>query len=211
MVELEKSKFIKSVEQIQNYPILDIEFDHIPDFDHLYIESNFHRKNYGDLHVETGRRELPIEQYDETFLSFQKEFHKTIDIIAKKLISLDTINYPIHMDLNRWYEKKIIMNENRMTLLTLDSPGFFMSWHLDNRLIIVSGVINLIDNTESTLFQRNNTGWFNDNFVGNPDNLIHIGKKSKHTGTFWLNTIDMWHAVPKLTNERKILLTNVFF
>lgn len=211
MVDLEKTKFIKSVHQIKNYPILDLEFENIPDFNHLFVESNFERKNYGDLHVESGRRELSRESYDKEFLSFQKEFYPTIDMIAKKLLSLDTINYPIHTDLDKWYERKIISNHNRMALLTLDSEGFFMSWHLDNRLMIVSGVINLIDNTESTIFQRNNTGWSNDNFVGNVNDLVHIGKKEKHAGTFWLNTIDMWHAVPKLTSERKILLTNVFF
>lgn len=206
-----KSKFIKNIQQIKNCPILDIEFQNIPNFDHLFVESNFSRKNYGDLHVEAGRQELSREYYDRQFISFEKEFLLTVDEIAKTLLSLDTINYPIHTDLNQWYDKKIKSNNNRMSLLTLDSPGFFMSWHLDNRLMIISGIVNLQDNTESTIFQKNNTGWRDDNFIGNPNNLVHTAKKEKHTGTFWLNTIDMWHAVPKLTTSRKILLTNVFF
>lgn len=206
-----KSKFIKNAEQVKNSPILDIEFQNIPDFDHLFVESNFSRKNYGDLHVEAGRQELSREYYDPQFISFEKEFLLTVDEIAKTLLSLDTINYPIHTDLNRWYDKKIKLNNNRMSLLTLDSPGFFMSWHLDNRLMIISGILNLQDNTESTIFQKNNTGWKDDNFIGDPINLVHTAKKEKHTGTFWLNTINMWHAVPKLTTSRKILLTNVFF
>ena len=205
------SKYIKKITRIENHPILDIEFQNIPDFDHLFVESNFNRKNYGDLHVEAGRQELSREHYDSQFISFEEEFLLAVDEIAKILLSLDTINYPIHSDLNIWYEKKIKSNRNRMALLTLDSPGFFMSWHLDNRLMIVSGIVNLQDNTESTIFQKNNTGWKDDNFVGNSINLVHTAKKEKHTGTFWLNTIDMWHAVPKLTTSRKILLTNVFF
>lgn len=205
------SDFIKNVTQIKNKPILDIEFQNFPDLSHLFVESNFHRKNYGDLYVEAGRKELPLENYDEVFHQFQKDFLPTIDLIAKKLLSLDTVNYPIHTDLNYWYDRKIKANENRMALLTLDSPGFSMSWHLDNRLMIISGVINLQDNTESTLFNNKNTNWIGKNFVGDPNSLIHIGKKEKYTGTFWLNTIDMWHGVPELTTERKILLVNVYF
>lgn len=206
-----QSKFIKNVVQVNNAPILDIEFENIPNFDHLYVETNFQRKNYGELHVEQGRTELTEDQYDKTFRSFQKEFYLTIDAIAIKLLSLDPINYPIHTNLVDWYDRKIKSNQNRMILLTLDSPGFFMSWHLDNRLMIISGIINLKDNTESTIFQKNNTGWRNKNFVGDSSNLLHVAKKEKHTGTFWLNTVDMWHAVPELTSDRKILLTNVFF
>ena len=204
------SKYIKKIKRVENHPIIDVDFQNIPDFNYLY-EKSFHRKNYGDLHVEGGRSELPFDEYDKTFRDFQKEFEESIDIITKYLLSLDTISYPIHCDMDYWYDRRIKDIGGRHAFLTLDQPGFHMSWHTDNRLIVISGVININDNSVSTLFQNTNTGEYKKRFVGDPNNLTHRGHKEKNIGTFWLNTNDMWHMVPELTEERRIMLVNAYF
>lgn len=204
------SKYIKNIRRIGNHPIIDVDFQNIPDFNYLY-DKGFHRKNYGDLHVEGGRSELHFDDYDSTFKKFQDEFEESIDIITKYLLSLDTISYPIHCDMDFWYDRRIKDIGGRHAFLTLDQPGFHMSWHTDNRLIVVSGIININDNSVSTLFQDNNTGQRHKRFVGDPNNLTHTAQKEKNKGTFWLNTNDMWHMVPELTEERRILLINSYF
>lgn len=207
------SKYIKKITRVENHPIIDVDFENIPDFNYLY-EENFHRKTYGNLHVEGGRSELPFDNYDETFRAFQKDFEESIDIITKYLLSLDTGSYPIHLihdDIDFWYDRSIKDIGGRHAFLTLDQPGFHMSWHTDNRLIVTSGVININDNDVSTLFQKTNTGEYDKKFTGDPNKLIHIGQKEKNKGTFWLNTNNMWHMVPEISKERRILLVNTYF
>lgn len=204
------TKYIKKITKNENHPIIDVDFVNIPDFNYLY-QNNFARKNYGDLHVEGGRRELNFENYDDAYRQFQDEFEISIDIITKYLLSLDTISYPIHGDKDFWYQRRIKDVGGRHAFLTLDDPGFHMSWHTDNRLIVASGIINVNDNEVSTIFQKSNKGELNKQFVGNKEDLIHIAQKEKNKGTFWLNTNDMWHMVPETPKERRIILVNCFF
>lgn len=204
------SKYIKNIRRVENQPIIDVDFQNIPDFNYLY-EKGLARKNYGDLHVEGGRSELPFDCYDSNFKTFQEDFEDSIDIITKYLLSLDTISYPIHCDPDFWYDRRIKDIGGRHAFLTLDQPGFHMSWHTDNRLIVASGIININDNEVSTLFQKNNKGQHNKRFMGHPDDLVHTAQKEKNKGTFWLNTNDMWHMVPELDKERRILLINSYF
>lgn len=204
-------KYVKKITRVEGHPIVDVEFQNIPDFTDLFNVKNFNRKDYGQLVVEQGRMSLPESNASKEFTNFQREFYSVVDKITIDLIALDPISYPVMCELEGWYHRKVSMLNNRMVIPTLDQPGFNMPWHCDNRLIISSGIVNMQDHSVSTIFQKDNTGWVEEARTSNTDKLIHVAKKEKHTGTFWLNTNVMWHAVPKIQEERHILLINAWF
>jgi hypothetical protein len=204
--------YLKNYEIVnRELPIISVEFDPLPDFSDSFQQEKLKRLNYGDLKVEQGRFVIDDGFEKEHLLTFRREFDQTLEFLCLELLKLDTIRYPIRYDIKKWFEKKIKKNNNWYLAPVLDKPGFFMPWHLDNRLMIISGIINLDYNETSTIFQRNDTGWGLDDFVGNPNNIFYTGKKEKNCGTFWLNTELTWHAVPKVQKDRKILLFNAFF
>lgn len=205
-------EYIKSYQVVKkDTPIISIEFDNIPDFSSMFTEEKLQRLNYGDLSVEQGRFVIDNAFTHNEFSKFQQDFNSSLEFLCLELLKLDTLRYPIKENLTDWFDKKIKCNNNWFLAPVLDKPGFFMPWHLDNRLMIISGIINLQYNECSTIFQKNDTGWGIDDFVGNPDQIFYKGIKAKHTGTFWLNTELTWHAVPKVKEDRKILLFNAFF
>jgi hypothetical protein len=206
------TKYIKDYEVVsEKTPIISVEFDNIPDFSDMFDEKNLQRHNYGNLSVEQGRFIIEKQHHTKTFINFKKDFYETIEFLSIELLKLDPIRYPINKDLKEWFAEKIKSKNNWNITIVLDRPGFFMPWHLDNRLIIISGVLNLDQNCSPTMFQSNDSGWGLGDFVGDKTKLTYQGSTDKYKGTFWLNTDLTWHAVPKVSTERKIALFNVFF
>jgi hypothetical protein len=208
-------KYLKNYSVINSeIPIIDVEFENLPEdiIIKVFDENNFKRNVYGNLSVQTGRFTLSHDIEISDYEYFKNEFSKTLRYISLELFKLDIVRYPIHgIDRETWFDKKFSYPYQYLFLPTIDKSGFFMPWHLDNRLIAISGSINIQDNFVSTIFNTNHHYWKDKNYIGNQNDLLYIGRQKKFTGTFWLNTEKTWHAVPEVTKERKTLLFNVFF
>jgi hypothetical protein len=208
-------KYIKNLKVINSYiPIIDVEFNDFSSdmLNETFDENNFHRHDYGNLVVQQGRLSLPTDSVPKSYKDFYKDLQPDLRYISLELFKLDKTRYPIHgIERDIWFDKKFPFPYFHHCVPTIDKKGFYMSWHLDNRLIVVSGSINIQDNCVSTIFQTNNTNWKDKNYVGNTADLVYIGQTKKYTGTFWLNTELTWHAVPEIIHDRKTLLFNIFF
>lgn len=184
--------------------IVDFYIDELKDFDFelLYSESESKRLDYGALEVYEGRKVVPPGELQRTVDAL---IESPVLEITKTLLSMDTKRYPA-VQIDQFYKNKSIG-----FLTTIDSPGWSMPWHLDNRFIAVSGVINARDNDTQTFFAKSNYHWNNGGTDFSDCEIIHKGKKNKLWGTAWLNTEHTWHCVPQIITERHVLLFNVFF
>jgi len=196
--------------------IIDVEF---PEFERFNTDKLFEaapsRINYGELDVEAERLTiLPLNDNNEEFDNFSKELYTPLRLITKKLIELDPIRYPLFDSPNfdLWYTKRFASRVKIGFSRIIDSPGFHQSWHIDNRFVLLSGIINLQDNETQTHFASERImRWMPEQVEHEyPEKIRHRGRNKKWQGTFWLNTETQWHCVPLVTTTRKILLCNLF-
>ncbi len=194
------------IQQVCDEPaILDVYYDELEqvDFEPIFRSDNEYRQNYGDLVVYDGRKTIPGTSNEFTLL--HSKLTKPILSITRELLSMDKKRYPV------WQVEELMQKCRIGLLVTVDYPGFSQPWHLDNRFIVMSGVINVVDNSTSTTFSRHNSHW-NTKGKDLPDTeIIYRGNGKKLHGTAWLNTELTWHCVPEVSEIRKILLYNVFF
>lgn len=185
--------------------ILDFYFDELEDIkiEEVFNHSSGSKLDYGDLVVYDGRKTIP--DTSAMFSKVDSILKPPIIKIAKTLLSMDKKRYPsFHID---DFFKKLRIG----ILITIDEPGFSQPWHLDNRFIALSGVINAQDNITRTHFSKENYHWASGGTDFSDCEIIHKGQCKKYTGTAWLNTELTWHCVPRVSELRKILLFNVFF
>jgi hypothetical protein len=187
--------------------IIDIELPELELFD---FETLFNvvpiRKNYGNLVVNDGRVTIPSSA--PSFNKLCNLLESPIKEMTRKLMSMDTIRYPLFRNKNfdDWWDKEVTLRGRVAISPTIDKVGWSMPWHLDNRFIILSGIINVQENTTQTYFAKQNYHW-----NGFEDcEIIHKGQSSKFKGTAWINTEHTWHSVPQIETERKTILFNVF-
>jgi len=192
--------------------ILDID---IPEFESFDLDSYFKlsskRSEYGNLVVATGRETIVHNHPLHTNLG--KFMSEPIFEITKTLLSMDKIRYPLfrYKDFEEFYEKNILQRSRVGILGTLDYKEWNQPWHLDNRFILLSGSINVQDNETSTYFAKQNFHWTNGGTSFDHCDLIYQGRKTKFSGTAWINTEHTWHCVPRvLEDQRKTVLFNVF-
>jgi hypothetical protein len=202
---------MKIINEVNGSPIIDVCFEGLEMFD---IESIFsappQRANYGTLHVNPGRHTLMEGSVE--FSNMIAKLRNPIYNISERLFQMSKNDYPlINLSFRQWWDKTIIPTNRVGIQRVIDSPGFNQPWHLDNRFMIASGIVNMQDNDTSTHFSKRNEYWNNNGDTFDHCELVHVGRKEKFTGTFWLNTQDMWHCVPLIKSTRKILLFNLMF
>lgn len=79
-----------------------------------------------------------------------------------------------------------------------DQAGCGMTWHLDNRLLIGTMIINLQDNENSTEFALS----------VDADQPIYQAPTKRGTGVFWFDTYATWHRIVN-TADRRVSYMNV--
>jgi hypothetical protein len=186
--------------------IVDVYFDELESFDlsSVFSHKEAYRLNYGDLVVYEGRKTIPNDS--EAYGKMREIVYPSIMEITKTLLSMDPVRYP------KPQVPSLLKNCRVGILVTIDEAGFSQPWHLDNRFIVASGMINATDNITSTHFSRENFHWENGGMDFSDCEIIHRAQNKKLTGTAWLNTESTWHCVPKvIEKERSILLYNVFY
>ena len=152
---------------------------------------------------------------DLKFFVFENSFFNLDEIyqITKKLWEMDKTRYPLFRfsDFEDFYKKNILSRQLIGILGTIDHKEWSQPWHLDNRFIMISGSINIQDNETSTYFSKENYHWLNGGTSFDHCKLIYQGRKTKFSGTAWINTEHTWHSVPRITeDQRKTILFNVF-
>ena len=203
---------MKLLEVSNNPAIVDIEIPELESFDfESYFNLNNQRSDYGNLVVEHGR--MTVTHHHTLHTDLVKIMANPIYEITKKLWTIDSTRYPLFKfdNFDEFYRLEILNREKVGILGTIDYQDWNQPWHLDNRFIMVSGSINVQDNETSTYFAKENFHWPNGGTNFDHCELIYQGRKTKFTGTAWINTEHTWHCVPRITeNQRKTILFNVF-
>ena len=199
--------------QVSNQPaIVDIDIPELESFDFdSYFTLSAKRSDYRNLGVEQGRETIRYDHPSHTELC--KVMAEPIFNITKNLLSMDTQRYPLmfHKSFEEFYKKEILKRDRIGISGTIDHKEWNQSWHLDNRFIMISGSINIQDNTTSTYFAKENASWNGGGTTFDHCDLIYQGRKTKFTGTAWLNTEHTWHCVPRvIEDQRKTVLFTVF-
>jgi len=196
--------------------ILDVEF---PEFERFNTDKLFEaqpgRVDYGNLDVEPQRFTIfPRDDTNDEFSLLGKELYDPLKEITRRLLALDPLRYPLFDSPNFdvWYTKRYASKVKIGFSRVIDQPGFNQGWHLDNRFVLLSGIINMQDNCTQTTFAKERImRWVPEQVEHEyPEKIIHRGQNKKWTGTFWLNTEVTWHCVPLVESTRKIILCNLF-
>lgn len=80
----------------------------------------------------------------------------------------------------------------------VDSKGFEMGPHRDNRKSVVSGVFNVDDNPSPTVFSYDQS----------KHKILYQAPPQRNKGVLWLNTPHSFHGVQETDQPRKIILIN---
>lgn len=110
--------------------------------------------------------------------------------IFNTLLSMDTRNRWITAD-DTFFDSCLLYTD-----LVVDMPGFKLDWHIDNRAVVVQGVINITKNDKGTKFRM-------------LDGAVIEGSGKRCEGTFWLNTENSIHGVSSVGKPRVVLLCTV--
>jgi len=192
---------MKIINKIKEPAIIDLYYDELEgiDLEEIFLDNNFLVQEYGDLDVDKRRFQTLPES--KSFKELKAILNPSIIEITKILLDMDKKRYP-NFQLHSFY------HNCRIDLFpTVDHPGFYQNWHLDNRFIVISGSINVIDNETRTHFSTD----LHHHLEMQDHKIIHKGQNMKNYGTAWLNTELTWHCVPTVTILRKTILFNVFF
>jgi hypothetical protein len=192
--------------------IVDIDIPELESFDFdSYFNLSASRSEYGNLIVAQGRE--TVTHNHDLHTELYSIMADPIFNIAKNLHSIDKTRYPLfrYKNFEEFYKKDILQRGRIGILGTIDYKEWNQPWHLDNRFILLSGSINVQDNETSTYFAKQNFHWPNGGTSFDHCDLIYQGRKTKFSGTAWINTEHTWHCVPRITeNQRKTILFNVF-
>lgn len=198
----------------QDPPILNAKFSPIPEnlVTSIWDPSNFEGQKFGELYVDDRRQYLKrdLKISDEVSQIKSIMFRNLLDI-SKQLLDCDKLRWPIFdIEFDIWFNQKFNNGKSGgiNILPIIDTPGFHQSFHLDNRFVVLSGIINVQDNELATVFSNNDKDW--QTLGHDQEGIIYNASPKAWDGTFWINTERNWHAVPQITTVRKILLINLF-
>ncbi len=201
--------------------ICSAEFDNIPEelITRVFNKENFGNNDYGALSVEKERIELPPKHWNDDYHTLKNYFYPHVLKITQELIESDPIHYPFFhnmKDFKRWFDNHFINGPGNFGFIPIiDQVGFYQSPHIDNRFSFMAGIINIQENQTGTIFLVDNkisSPWREHHGLGcTEEEVIYRASGKKHSGTFWLNGDNNWHAVPKVLETRKILLLNLYF
>ena len=192
---------IKNIRTVNEDPgIIEVEFEPVEQalVDAVYSPDNFEQLAFENLVVNEGR--LKVNSQSDEFLQLRNYYKPAYKQITQALADLDKVRYPIFRDFDNWWDSNDL--ENKYVFLAVqDMPGFDQPYHLDFRFSMWAGIINLQDNDTGTTFTKDHKNYTDLSYY-------YQASGKKFTGTFWLNTENNWHSVPKITKERRVVVCN---
>lgn len=209
---------IESYNILQTDPaIIEVYFKPFPDdvVDQIYAEDKFIPLSFTNLILEAGRYQYTTkDEYSDNWQFVYKYFTSAYKDITKIFLELDRKRYPVMWDegnkktndqlFDAWYINNNLEKQQYFSICR-DTKGFQQGQHLDNRLTIWAGIVNLKDNSTGTCHWSEKAPFGQDAFRI-PHYFQASGKKM--VGTFWINTEYTWHGVRPIEEDRYIALCN---
>lgn len=192
---------IKNIKVVNQEPaIIEVEFEPINQdlIDRVYEHTEYQQLKFENLVVNDGR--MKVMDRTEDFAALRDHFKPAYKVITETLAEMDKKRYPIFQEFNGWWDKHRL-EEKFVFLVVKDMPGFDQPYHLDYRFSMWAGIINLQDNNTGTVFTLDHKDYTDLSYY-------YQASGKKFVGTFWLNTENNWHSVPKITEERKVVVCN---
>ena len=103
-----------------------------------------------------------------------------------------------------WFGKnqKFKWNNEYPPRILLDSAGFYMEPHLDNRDVFAVVIVNLQDNPEGTGTKMLNPFGITKR---KQDEVVYQGPVKKGTGILMFNNWNTWHSIENYSQENRLI------
>ena len=173
--------------------IFEFKIDNIPPKEIIIDELNYSHIKENSRNVFDSKK-MYIDELKPLMECFKDEF--LYDVVSKIYESNETIMQRLWpFNKNRYGVFGNFLKEYTciVTSIFLDTPGFKLSKHIDNRFTVANFILNLIDNPVSTKFYD----------YRNDSKLIYEAPKEKGTGIFFLNYENNYHSYNNDTNENR--------
>lgn len=209
---------IESYKILQTDPaIIEVYFTPISDHivDQIYAEDKFVPLNFTNLILEEGRYQyMTQDKYSDNWQFVCKHITSAFKDITKIFLELDRSRYPViwskenkkttNQLFDAWYTTNNLEQQQYFSICR-DTKGFQQGQHLDNRLVLWAGIVNLKENNIGTCHWLEKAPFGEDAFRI-PHYFQASGKKM--VGTFWINTECTYHGVRPIEEDRYIALCN---
>lgn len=180
---------------INDYPVFELSEVDLPD---IIIDNKLAYEENLLSSVSNKRKE--ITDIPENFLERWHQHGATLEkFITDPQLQINTPEIGA-----MWFGKnqKFKWNNEYPPRILLDSAGFYMEPHLDNRDVFAVVIVNLQDNPEGTGTKMLNPFGITKR---KQDEVIYQGPIKKGTGILMFNNWNTWHSIENNSQENRLI------
>lgn len=180
---------------INDYPVFELSEVDLPD---IIIDNKLAYEENLLSSVSNKRKE--ITDIPENFLERWHQHGATLEkFITDPQLQINTPEIGA-----MWFGKnqKFKWNNEYPPRILLDSAGFYMEPHLDNRDVFAVVIVNLQDNPEGTGTKMLNPFGITKR---KQDEVIYQGPIKKGTGILMFNNWNTWHSIENYSQENRLI------
>ena len=180
---------------INDYPVFELSEVDLPD---IIIDNKLAYEENLLSSVSNKRKE--ITDIPENFLERWHQHGATIEkFITDPQLQINTPEIGA-----MWFGKnqKFKWNNEYPPRILLDSAGFYMEPHLDNRDVFAVVIVNLQDNPEGTGTKMLNPFGITKR---KQDEVVYQGPIKKGTGILMFNNWNTWHSIENYSQENRLI------
>lgn len=180
---------------INDYPVFELSEVDLPD---IIIDNKLAYEENLLSSVSNKRKE--ITDIPENFLERWHQHGATLEkFITDPQLQINTPEIGA-----MWFGKnqKFKWNKEYPPRILLDSAGFYMEPHLDNRDVFAVVIVNLQDNPEGTGTKMLNPFGITKR---KQDEVIYQGPIKKGTGILMFNNWNTWHSIENYSQENRLI------
>lgn len=180
---------------INDYPVFELSDVDLPD---IIIDNKLAYEENLLSSVSNKRKE--ITDIPENFLERWHQHGATLEkFITDPQLQINTPEIGA-----MWFGKnqKFKWNNEYPPRILLDSAGFYMEPHLDNRDVFAVVIVNLQDNPEGTGTKMLNPFGITKR---KQDEVIYQGPIKKGTGILMFNNWNTWHSIENYSQENRLI------
>ena len=180
---------------INDYPVFELSEVDLPDIiidNKLAYEAN--------LLSSVSNKRKEITDIPENFLERWHQHGATLEkFITDPQLQINTPEIGA-----MWFGKnqKFKWNNEYPPRILLDSAGFYMEPHLDNRDVFAVVIVNLQDNPEGTGTKMLNPFGITKR---KQDEVVYQGPIKKGTGILMFNNWNTWHSIENYSQENRLI------
>jgi|TARA_B100000073_G_scaffold342906_2_gene346782 hypothetical protein len=180
---------------INDYPVFELSEVDLPD---IIIDNKLAYEENLLSSVSNKRKE--ITDIPENFLERWHQHGATLEkFITDPQLQINTPEIGA-----MWFGKnqKFKWNNEYPPRILLDSAGFYMEPHLDNRDVFAVVIVNLQDNPEGTGTKMLNPFGITKR---KQDEVVYQGPIKKGTGILMFNNWNTWHSIENYSQENRLI------